>query len=166
MEYLEMAFIVQPVKGDVGQLIFEKAEQHLQSKEAQTNAMLHFCLTGKFGNFLPPYIQKNNFDSIKQWLQTNQITFFHGDLQQALQQFKGFNRFNLSNIFEYMNERIFKKQTEIVFKQSAKDAIVAYWNLMVNRKMDIINKFISQPKPTIDLGFFYSNFLTYTKHPK
>jgi len=151
------------VKGDVGELIFEKAEKHLQSKEAQSNAMLQYCLTGKFGNFLPPYVQKNNFDQIKQWLQTNQITYFHGDLQQAMAQFKNFNRFNLSNIFEYMNERIFKTQTEMVFKQSAKDSIVAYWNLMVSRKMDAINKFIYQPKPMVDLGFFYSNFLTYTK---
>ncbi len=154
------------VKGNVGQLIFEQTEQHLQSKAAQTNAMLHYCLTASFGKFLPPYMQKTNFDHIKQWLQTKEITYFRGDLQQALQRFNNFNRFNLSNIFEYMSEPVFEKQTDIVYQQSAKDAIIAYWNLMVSRKMEDISQFVKQSKPLLDLGFFYSNFLTYSKHQK
>jgi len=151
------------VKDNVGQTIFKKAAQHLQSTAAQQNYILQYCLTGSFGNLLPPYAKKQNFKAIKHWLQQNKITYFLGDLEQATQQHKHCNCFNLSNIFEYMNIQTFAANTKTLYYNSAKDSRFAYWNLMVDRKMEDVSDLTFQANPNKDNGFFYKRFLTYKK---
>jgi len=152
------------VEGDVGQTIFKQAELHLKSTQAQHNYMLQYCLTGSFGNLLPPYAEQQNFMAIKKWLQQNEITYQLSDLQQATQKYQNFNRFNLSNIFEYMNKEAFAENTKTLYQNSATNSRLAYWNLMVDRKMDEVSNFKYQTVENTDKGFFYKRFLNYQKN--
>lgn len=154
---------LQEVKGNVGQRIFDQAEKHLRTHQVAKNYMLEYTLKGKYENNLPPYAQEQYFDKIKSWLQNNNIQYFHGDLEQCLNQHTGFNRFNLSNIFEYMPPEVFSEQADLLHQKSASDAIYSYWNLMVNRALSDKKGFTRIENTQRDYGFFYQEFHTYKR---
>lgn len=150
------------VKGNVGKRIFAMAEKHLISHNRISNYMLEYTLKGEFDKNFPPYAQEAIFPMIKKWLQTNSIKYFHGDLEQCLNQHPDFNRFNLSNIFEYMHKEDFEDQAKLLYKKSASDSVFSYWNLMVPRAFDS-QHFQRQESDSRDFGFFYQEFHNYIK---
>ena len=151
------------VKGNVGQRIFAQAEKHLRTHHVTNNYMLEYTLKGKFENNLPPYAQEQFFNKIKTWLQNNSIQYFHGDLKQCLNQYSDFNRFNLSNIFEYMPPEVFNDQTELLHQKSASDSIYSYWNLMVTRTLSNKKGLRRIENSQNDYGFFYQEFHNYER---
>lgn len=150
------------VTGHVGQLIYDRAAAHLSDMACQHNHILDYALTGQFGAHLPPYVQRPYFEAIQQWLQTHHLEYEHNPLDKALPRHHGFDRFNLSNIFEYMDADAFADHVALLSRHAADTAVVAYWNLMVPRH-------IQQPPwrgmhpPGADLGFFYQSFNTYER---
>jgi S-adenosylmethionine-diacylglycerol 3-amino-3-carboxypropyl transferase len=153
---------LQEVKGNVGDRIFNLAEKHLKSGDRTSNYMLEYTLTGKFEDNLPPFAQEAYFARIKAWLQSNTIQYFHGDLEQCLTQHADFNRFNLSNIFEYMPPNVFSKQADLLNEKSASDAIYSYWNLMVTRALSDREGFCRIENTQRDHGF-YQEFHNYKR---
>lgn len=151
------------VEVSVGSFIYHQAEKHLRSTACQKNYILQYALTGHFGSLLPPYAEKEAFDKIKSWLQSNRVTYFQGNLEECLSVHQGFTRFNLSNIFEYMPSPLFHQNVESLKANSAEHARFAYWNLMVPRLFDEVEGFDSQPVSDVDLGFFYRQFYIYTR---
>jgi len=146
------------VKISVGQFVTERATKHLSSKQCQNNYYLDYILRGNFNLNLPHYARKENYQLIKN--NVNKLVVFKGYAQDAVEKFKSFNKFNLSNIFEYMDENAFAMTVQKLVSMGKPEARYAYWNLMVPRSMNIINQ---ELKPvdinsTSDLGFFYSNF--------
>jgi S-adenosylmethionine-diacylglycerol 3-amino-3-carboxypropyl transferase len=154
---------LQEVKGNVSQRIFNQAENHLKSSKRISNYMLEYTLKGTFENNFPPYAQENNFNKIKAWLRHNSIEYFHGDLEHCLAKHPDFNRFDLSNIFEYMPVEVFKNQADFLHKNSPADSIYSYWNLMVPRAMSDFGGFVRQEITPSDYGFFYQEFHNYSK---
>lgn len=151
------------VKLNVGKEIFKRAGKHLSSVESQNNYMLGYILSGNFNKCLPPYAQVENFRLTKAWLQENEIQYFHGDLESCLLKYPDFNRFNLSNIFEYMPVDLFKKQVLCLDKYSSPGSICSYWNLMVLRDFSDFSDFQRLETSNDDLGFFYQQFFNYRK---
>ncbi|GAB4143489.1 MAG: hypothetical protein Fur0041_18570 [Bacteroidia bacterium] len=70
------------VKVTVSKYIFGRAEAHLKRSAAQGNYLLHYILTGNFGNMLPFYARKENFDIIKKNI--SRIVFETGYAQDAI----------------------------------------------------------------------------------
>lgn len=152
------------VKLNVGKQIFNVAEAHLKSIYAQQNYILYYTLTGQFGDLLPPYAMLENFTKIKSWLQQNEITYFYGDLENCLMQNPGYNRFNLSNIFEYMSEEVFEKQAKLLHQNVMPQSRICYWNLMVPRNLhDIVHCVPLAVNAEVDRGFFYQKFHSYQR---
>ena len=150
------------VKKNVGENIFKKAENHLKSIYSQNNFILEYAITGNFSKNLPPYIQENNYKKIKSWLQKNQIIYEHSFLEECLKKYPDYNRFNLSDIFEYMTIEQFEKNIDILYQYCENKSIIAYWNLMVSREiinLNFENIEINDP----DMGFFYDSFMVYKK---
>ena len=143
----------------VPEFILEQAAAHLSSINAQNNYFLHFIMEGDFGNNLPHYARKENFENIKSNL--NQLVVFNGLAEEAFKEYQHFSKFNLSNIFEYMPKELFENVANNLIENSTADAQFAYWNLMVPRKIHEINTSIeSEKKQTKSLikkdnGFFY-----------
>lgn len=149
------------VKVSVGNFIFDKAAKHLKSKACQENYFLEFILAGSFQSYLPHYARENNFEKIK--ANVNRLTVFKGLAEDAFQQYNGFNKFNLSNIFEYMDPDLFKSVAQNLVDNGAPSSRYVYWNLMVPRRMgEIIPEVKSDAQLTTaltekDKCFFYSN---------
>ncbi|MEM8525730.1 MAG: DUF3419 family protein [Bacteroidota bacterium] len=149
------------VEVPVSTFILQQSERHLSSTACQNNYFLHYIMTGGFGEYLPHYARKENYELIKKRL--NRLQIFNGLAEDAFREYDSFNKFNLSNIFEYMPPELFQKVTDNLVENSVDGARYAYWNLMVNRRMSEINDSlrcaceISNRLSEEDKGFFYSS---------
>lgn len=152
------------VQGSVSQFILAKAARQLSSELSQSNFMLRYALTGTYGDLLPHYLQKENYQKIKANL--GQLRLYEGFVQEAVAEFGRFECMNLSNIFEYMDENLFQETAESLVQHLANGGKMAYWNLMVPR--DIAKIFpermeycqeISEAMTQRDKGFFYARFI-------
>lgn len=148
----------------VGQFIFNKAQNHLQSTAAQTNFMLRYNLTGSFGEMLPHYLLPDNLEKIKG--QLDKLHIVEGYAEDAIKSFGNFHSMNLSNIFEYMNPELFRKTALQLTEALETGGRMAYWNLMVPRRISEQlpeqTRFLdtqSAALSTRDKGFFYSRFI-------
>lgn len=155
------AFLDQ-VEVNVGNTIMGNAARHISTTHSQSNPFLYYCLQGDFGDNLPRYLLKENYDTIKDNMDCLELHF--GYAQEAADKYGKFNSFNLSNIFEYMNPEVFKLTTESMIESAAKDARFGYWNLMVPRVMSEINQRLvriedSKDWAKRDRGFFYKQFV-------
>jgi S-adenosylmethionine-diacylglycerol 3-amino-3-carboxypropyl transferase len=126
--------------------------------------MLRYNLKGDFENLLPHYLEPNNFQEVKKNL--GQLEIFEGYAEDAIQKFGTFNSMNLSNIFEYMDQNLFRKTAAELLRATQPGGRIAYWNLMVPRVMSdyfkdelILKKELSAELSQRDKGFFYSNFI-------
>lgn len=144
----------------VHQFIFEQAARHLTDPAATQNPMLQRILTGHYGTKLPHYIRPEQYQAIRQNLYALEIREGYAD--KVAESTPGFDRFNLSNIFEYLPEASFAEVSKRLLQAAPADARFAYWNLMAPRNMQEIwpdwvggAQFIPS-KP--DDGFFYQAF--------
>lgn len=157
----DRAFLKQ-VEVCVSKTILEKAGEHLASTHAQQNSFLHYCLTGKHGDFLPFYAKEEHYGKIKANL--NRLEIDHGYAQEAAIKYGKFDRFNLSNIFEYMNPEVFQITAQSMLECALPGARFAYWNLMVEREMSSkvygLEKLVDRGNwAERDRGFFYMKFV-------
>lgn len=148
----------------VSDYIFKKAELQLQSTRAQRNFILQYNLTSSFGNNLPHYLREENYDIIKNNI--HKLVMFKGYAEEAFAQYGKFDYMNLSNIFEYLDHKTFTQVAEGLVKGSNNNAKLAYWNLMVPRRISEImssevsyQQEASQRLSAKDKGFFYSKFI-------
>lgn len=143
-------------KQPVATTIFKAAEKHLCSVNVFKNHYLDFQLRGTYQVALPYYLREENVIKIKKNI--NRLKLQKGYLTDIQESYL-FDKANLSNIFEYMNQDLFLKQSFHLEKTMTINAKIAYWNLLVPRKLENINSnFI--PCSTIgdDLCFFYQSF--------
>ena len=151
------------VKVPVSEFIYEKTEHHLSSIKCQDNYFLSHILRGKFGATLPHYVRPVNYEIIKENL--TQLSIEKNYVQKAGEKYGLFDHFNLSNIFEYMNPQVFKETAHDLAKLSKSGATLAYWNLMVQRKLHealpesfSFDRARSAELSKMDKGFFYGDF--------
>lgn len=152
------------VKVSVGKYIFDKAARHLRSTQAQRNFILRYNLTGKFGELLPHYLRRENWEIIRENIDKLEIR--QGYAEEAFSEFGNFNAMNLSNIFEYMDEKTFSETGLKLAEHLIPEGKMAYWNLMVPRKisalhsdkLDYLNQ-LSEELTSRDNGFFYNQFI-------
>ena len=142
----------------VSEFILGKAKAHLSAEEAQDNYFLNFIMKGEFGSRLPHYARKESFDLIKANIDSLRIE--EGLVGLGLHKYAGFNKFNLSNIFEYMPEDLFRREASLFAERTEPGAVFAYWNLMVPRKLADLEAFTTQEVADLptDMGFFYEGF--------
>ena len=156
------AFLKQ-VETNVASTIKGSADRHLSSIYCQNNPILYYCLHGDFGNYLPLYALEENYAKIKANIQNLHLQL--GYAQEAAKRFGDFDAFNLSNIFEYMDEKVFAHTSTSLKSIANKEARMAYWNLMVQREISSIDSDFERVKDEFnwaerDQGFFYMQFVT------
>jgi len=151
---------VSEVDVSVSDFILEQARKELGNMDAQSNYFLDFIMRGKFSVGLPHYAREENYEIIKNNI--DRLTVCHGYTGDAISQYGSFDRFNLSNIFEYMDRDTFSSVAQSIVSGSNPDAKYAYWNLMVPRDMSIVAMPLADctPENMRDCGFFYSAFKT------
>ncbi len=155
------------VEISVANYILGSAKKKLSSVACQSNYLLHFIMKGNFGDVLPHYARPENFQVVKRNI--HKLEVFQGLAEDAFKEYNGFNRFNLSNIFEYMTPELFSAVSTNLLENGAADSRYAYWNLMVPRvisKIDssvVLDKELYEKLGELDKGFFYSKFIVEIK---
>lgn len=147
--------------------------RHLQARvqhalvklDPAQNPYLHWILTGTHGEVLPMAWREANFDVIRKRL--DRIELHCASLEDYLSGHPGarFQRFNLSNLFEYMSVEAYGELLEHLVDAAEPGARLAYWNLRAHRSRpstlahrlrplaDEANDLFAR-----DRAFFYSRF--------
>jgi len=152
------------VEGSVASRILARTRYALTELPAAENPYLGYILNGNFHTRLPHYLRPENFQIIRDGLES--IIPIHCALgADELLQFGKYSAFNLSDIFEYLNLSACRASARWLARVAEPGAAVAYWNMLAPRNLAEIARasFTDNPEPAQELfardnAFFYSAF--------
>ncbi|MEM8961338.1 MAG: DUF3419 family protein [Acidobacteriota bacterium] len=153
------------VDGRVSTRILARARHALRELPAHDNPYLEYILTGTFTTNLPRYLEPEPYAVLRERL--DRLILVHAPIDQAGKRYagaRGFDGFNLSDIFEYLDlatcERLYRDLLEV----SRTGARFAYWNMLAPRACPENLLDHVDPLPlgdrlfARDRAFFYSAF--------
>jgi S-adenosylmethionine-diacylglycerol 3-amino-3-carboxypropyl transferase len=152
------------VEGSVAERILKRAEFALCNIPGAKNPWLQYIVSGNFATALPPYLEPENFAMVKANLAA--LRSHCGTIDSVLEKEPAtVSGYNLSDIFEYMDEPLFSKICDSLLKSAAPASRFAYWNMLVPRSMAARKLERVQAQAQIaeslfckDRAFFYSAF--------
>ncbi len=155
------------VEGSVSDRILERARYALRELDPSANPYLHWILTGTHGSALPLALRAENFEVIRS--RVDRVEIHLGSIESWLDANSRrltLDRFNLSDIFEYMSE----SSTETLLRRLASASRVGgrllYWNMLAPRQrpesmrgvLGPLNEHAAECFGT-DKAFFYSRLV-------
>lgn len=153
------------VEGSVSDRIMQRTRYALTVLPTDCNPYLRYVATGNFGAALPRYLRREQFEAIRSGL--DRLTLFHGPIEQAAHAHAadGFDAFNLSDIFEYVNDTASRALYGELLSTAKPGARLAYWNTLVPRSCPTEYAGRVEPLPELsaelfarDKAFFYCHF--------
>ena len=114
----------------------ERSRYALCEQNPYENPYINYILTGNYRkDCLPYFLRKENFDKIRKNL--HKVEILQSSVEEYLDQidFK-IDKFNLSDIFEYMSAENYSKLMGKIYDNADNNAILAYWNLIVERNSE------------------------------
>lgn len=153
------------VEGSVARHILKRTEYALTVLPPAENPYLQWILTGRHPQALPYALRPENFESIRANLDRLE---WHG---QSIEDFLAgsdivIDRFNLSDIFEYMSLDNYHRLLERLAAAGRSGSRLAYWNMLVPRQRP--EYLVDQLRPLEELArrlhradktFFYRDFV-------
>ena len=117
----------------------ESVREHLQNRiisllvdaNCETNYMLHYALFGNYGNLIPHYMKKENFEIIK--IRLDRVKMINGFVEKATDFNILFSGFNLSNIFDYNTDLEMSNISKELASIGHKGSKYIYWNIINKR---------------------------------
>jgi S-adenosylmethionine-diacylglycerol 3-amino-3-carboxypropyl transferase len=121
------------VEGSVADRILARTRYALTALDPAANPYLQWILTGTHTRALPFALRPENFERIRQNLDRLEIT--HGSIEEYLDEHPDarFDRYNLSDIFEYMSPENYHRLLEQLIAVSRPGARLVYWNMLAPR---------------------------------
>ena len=154
------------VDGPVSREISGRTEYALTKLATHDNPYLTFILRGNYHDALPPYLQPDKFESIRDGL--DRLTLCRGSIEDATRHWEadGFDAYNLSDLFEYLDEDTTQEIYGVLLDAARPGARLATWNMMVPRcgrdfypdqliHLDGLSKQLHEQ----DRAFFYGDFI-------
>jgi S-adenosylmethionine-diacylglycerol 3-amino-3-carboxypropyl transferase len=122
------------VEGSVADRILSRTRHALTELSTHDNPYLNYILNGNFGSALPRYLRSEHFEAVRAGL--DRLTVFAGTVEQAAEAHasRGFDGFNLSDIFEYLDEETSRTIYMPLLDHARGGARFAYWNMLVPRR--------------------------------
>lgn len=156
-KYVDTAMISKNIK--------ERADRALRDVPTWNNPYVNYILLNNFDYSLPHFALEENFNIIKNNIDALEIKT--GTINEvALESGIKFDCFNLSDIFEYMDNDLFKDISLQLLANANCGAKFCYWNMMVDRRISEIlpdnfeyKNELSKELYLKDRAFFYKNFL-------
>jgi S-adenosylmethionine-diacylglycerol 3-amino-3-carboxypropyl transferase len=154
------------VQGSVAERILARTRHALVELEPARNPYLHWILTGTHGEALPFALRAENFDAIRANL--DRLETRAAPLERFLEELgpRSVDRYNLSDIFEYMSEDTTRALLERLAWAGRPGARLAYWNMLAPRRRPQAlaaklaeRRDVSDPLFLQDKAFFYSDFV-------
>jgi S-adenosylmethionine-diacylglycerol 3-amino-3-carboxypropyl transferase len=128
------------------------------------NPYLHYILKGTHGAALPMAWRAEHYDTIRDRL--DRLDIRTGALEAFVATGEKADGFNLSDIFEYMDERVFAEVYGSILDAANPGARLVYWNMMVPRRMPSVFAGrvtrladVEAEGKARDKAFFYSDFV-------
>jgi S-adenosylmethionine-diacylglycerol 3-amino-3-carboxypropyl transferase len=155
------------VEGSVADRILKRARHALTELPTHQNPYLEYIIRGNYGSSLPRYLQPERFEAVRAGL--DRIVLHEGPVEEAAQVHDpggGFDRFNLSDIFEYVDAETGHRIYRDLVEPARPGARFAYWHMLVPRSSppDLAPRLkhleeLSRRLFLQDLAFFYSAFV-------
>lgn len=154
------------VEGSVADRILARTKYALTELPTHANPYLQYILNGNFGPALPRYLRREHYDAIRAGI--GRLTLFQGSVEEAAATYGtgGFDGFNLSDIFEYLDEDTCRSVYVKLMETANPQARFAYWNMLVPRERPETAaervrslRALSDGQFAKDLAFFYSRFV-------
>ncbi|KAF9301629.1 hypothetical protein BGZ74_006480 [Mortierella antarctica] len=159
------------VRLDVGAFLLGKISNGVRNIPIWDNYYAEYVFTGQQGgkNSLPDYLVKENYETIRSRI--GRVKLVRADVLKYLQSEESgeFDGYNLSDIFEWMDEGLFKTFLTAIHNKGTKDARICYWNLFVPRERpeelkELIRSEVelSDAATAKDRTYFYRRFVIET----
>ncbi len=155
------------VEGSVSGRILERARYALRELDPSANPYLHWILTGTHAEVLPLALRAEHFETIRSRLDRVEVhlgsieSWLDGDRRRT-----AFDRFNLSDIFEYMSEPSTEALLRRIAGAARPGARLAYWNMLAPRQRPDSLRGLLEPLGELadecfraDKAFFYRRFV-------
>ena len=122
------------VNGRVADRLQARVRQAVTATDPAVNPYLQWILTGTHTTALPLYLRPEHFDAIRNRL--DRIEWRKASLETVLAEAGpgSFDRFNLSDVFEYVDEAHYAALLERLAEVGTPGGRLAYWNLLAPRR--------------------------------
>ena len=151
------------VEGSVADRILSRTRHALTELNPAENPYLHWILTGTHGNALPWALRPENFDAIRSRLDRLEWHLLTLEDYLARNPEARINKFNLSDIFEYMSDANTARLLARLADASGPGGRLVYWNMLAPRSRPdaLAHRLrprldVAQPLFLRDRAFFYS----------
>ena len=150
-----------------GKHFAEKAKRALTELPIKENYFLRYILLGNYDErFLPPYLRKENYDTIKRRLNRIRIITDSCDNYFPELPVDSISKFNFTNIFEWISEEAFENLLKETHRVAKNGAVITYRNLLVPREHPESfsnnlhsKKILARRLHNKDLSFIYNNYV-------
>ncbi len=150
---------------NVAEHILQRTKYAITQLDTSENPYLHYIINGKYDKVFPVAYRKENFSIIKANIE--KIVLLSETVETFLnrEEIDNINKYNLSDIFEYMSEEQMCQIVHGILEKSKKGTRIAYWNMLSDKRA---SKFIEEieykEKQSNELlrkdkAFFYSKFI-------
>jgi S-adenosylmethionine-diacylglycerol 3-amino-3-carboxypropyl transferase len=154
------------VDGRVAARLLERARHALTGLDPFGNPYLQWILTGRHPSALPLALRPEHFDAIRAGL--DRLEWHAAAIEDVLEAAgaASIDRFNLSDIFEYMSPAAYRRTLELLVRAGRPGARLVYWNLLVDRRRP--DRLADRLRPLgelaarlheIDKAFFYTDLI-------
>lgn len=122
------------VEGSVAERILARTRHALTALDPAANPYLQWILCGTHRSALPLALRPEHFTTIRDRL--DRFEWRLGTVEDACDQLgtRSIDRFNLSDIFEYMGEEAFHRALERLLRAGRPGGRLLYWNMLVSRR--------------------------------
>lgn len=118
-----------------GRIFRARTEHAFTQIPIRSNYFLALILLGHYldEDALPPHLQRDNFETMKERI--GRIEIFTGEIEQFLtsRPDNSFNKFNVSNLFDWISDPIFVRLHEEIVRTGQNGARMANWNTLLAR---------------------------------
>jgi S-adenosylmethionine-diacylglycerol 3-amino-3-carboxypropyl transferase len=153
------------VEGNVATRILDRAKHAVTELNPADNPYLHWIMTGQHAA-LPLALRPEHFQTIRANLDRLEWRCQSVEDFLASREPRSVDRFNLSDIFEYMSEANYHRLLEQIIAGAKPGGRLAYWNMLVPRSRPTSLADRLQPLSELaaklhleDKAFFYSRFV-------
>ena len=153
------------VEADVAGSILQRTRHALTVLDPSANPYVRWILTGTHGDALPCALRPEHFETIRANL--DRLEWHATSVEEFLARSPGepIDRFNLSDVFEYVSPDAYERMLTSIVSRSGPGARLAYWNMLVPRRRPQALARLLRPLDDLartlhgtDRAFFYSAF--------
>lgn len=154
------------VEGSVSDRILGRAKHAVTELNPADNPYLHWIMTGRHAGALPLALRPEHFDTIRANIDRLEWRCQSVEDFLASREPHSVDRFNLSDIFEYMSPENYHRLLDQIIAGARPGSRLAYWNMLVPRsrpeslagKLQPLTELAAQLHLQ-DKAFFYSRFV-------